>query len=53
MWFVVYVHSGGGNVVVELVSDVDCHAGAVYGDVFDAQAEKLIGCGACHVFHHS
>jgi len=36
MCLIVYVYFGDANVVVKRVSNVDCHAGAVYGNVFNA-----------------
>ena len=39
---VVYVNSGDFDIMVKCVSDVDCHAGVVYVDVFYAQAESRV-----------
>jgi hypothetical protein len=52
-WFAVYIHSGDSNIGVELVSTVDYHEDTVYGDVLDAQTEKLVGRGVCEVTYHS
>jgi hypothetical protein len=39
---VVYVNSGNFDIMVKCVSDVDCHAGVVYVNVFYAQAERRV-----------